>query len=167
MPVYVYVCVCVCVQHFVPLYEPFESFYHHNAYRRIRDCWNRPVASSAGSELELVERVSNDYNWSFKMTSGRQRVINMGSYNYLGFCSPVGPCSDAVEECLRRDAVGVCSSRQTLGTPAVVRQLERKVLSNTHPSPHPTPHPQAICHSYFSNCYSPLCIFYPPISVHP
>ena len=33
---------------FVPLYKDFESFYTRNMYRRIRDCWNRPINSLPG-----------------------------------------------------------------------------------------------------------------------
>ena len=53
-------------QGFVPLYSDFESFYTRNLYMRIRDCWNRPIASVPGAEIDLIDRTSDDYNWTFK-----------------------------------------------------------------------------------------------------
>ena len=44
----------------------FEMFYTRNIYRHIRDCWNRPIASTPGAYTDLVDRVSNDFNWTFR-----------------------------------------------------------------------------------------------------
>jgi hypothetical protein len=54
------------LQDFVPLYQDFENFYTRNLYMRIRDSWNRPICSVPGAKVELVERVSPDYNWTFE-----------------------------------------------------------------------------------------------------
>lgn len=53
-------------QNFVPLYQSYESFYTRNIYTRIRDIFNRPIASVPGSRFELVERISDDYNWTYR-----------------------------------------------------------------------------------------------------
>ena len=45
----------------------FEMFYTRNIYRRIRDCWNRPIASTPGAYTELVDRISDDSNWTFRL----------------------------------------------------------------------------------------------------
>ncbi|XP_023258407.1 serine palmitoyltransferase 3-like, partial [Seriola lalandi dorsalis] len=50
---------------FVPLYQDFENFYTRNLYMRVRDNWNRPVCSLPGPVFDLMERVSDDYNWTF------------------------------------------------------------------------------------------------------
>ncbi|KAL0163899.1 hypothetical protein M9458_039652, partial [Cirrhinus mrigala] len=50
---------------FVPLYQDFENFYTRNLYMRIRDNWNRPICSVPGAKMDLVERVTPDYNWTF------------------------------------------------------------------------------------------------------
>ena len=44
----------------------FERFYTRNMYRRVRDCWNRPISSVPGAHVDVVDRVSEDYNWTFK-----------------------------------------------------------------------------------------------------
>lgn len=60
------VSVCLCLQEFVPLYQDFENFYTRNLYMRVRDNWNRPVCSLPGPVFDLMERVSDDYNWTFR-----------------------------------------------------------------------------------------------------
>lgn len=43
-------------------------------------------------------------------------VINLGSYNYLGFAENTGPCADAASEVAAKYGVGVASTRQEIGT---------------------------------------------------
>lgn len=33
---------------------------------RVRDNWNRPICSLPGPVFDLMERVSDDYNWTFR-----------------------------------------------------------------------------------------------------
>lgn len=54
------------LQDFVPLYQDFENFYTRNLYMRIRDNWNRPICSVPGAKMDVMERVSHDYNWTFE-----------------------------------------------------------------------------------------------------
>lgn len=56
----------LCSQDFVPLYQDFENFYTRNLYMRVRDNWNRPICSLPGPVFDLMERVSDDYNWTFR-----------------------------------------------------------------------------------------------------
>lgn len=42
-------------------------------------------------------------------------VINMGSYNYLGFAENTGPCADAAAEVTLKHGIGVSSTRQEMG----------------------------------------------------
>ncbi len=44
----------------------FERFYTRNIYRNIRDCWNRPVGNCPGAHLDLLDRKSDNHNWTFK-----------------------------------------------------------------------------------------------------
>jgi len=109
---------------FVPLYSSYESFYTRNVYIRIRDCFNRPICSVPGAELELLERKTNDYNWSFYFTGKKIKALNMGSYNYLGFAENNGPCSQAAIKSVHEYGVTSCSSRQELGTLKCQQYLE-------------------------------------------
>nr|XP_056712331.1 serine palmitoyltransferase 3 [Euleptes europaea] len=101
---------------FVPLYQDFENFYKRNLYVRIRDNWNRPICSAPGPQFDLMERVSDDYNWTFRLT-GRtlKNIINMGSYNYLGFAETEPSSIKTVSVVLSQYGAGVCSARQEMG----------------------------------------------------
>uniref|UniRef100_A0A8C2I553 serine C-palmitoyltransferase n=1 Tax=Cyprinus carpio TaxID=7962 RepID=A0A8C2I553_CYPCA len=110
---------------FVPLYQDFENFYTRNLYMRIRDNWNRPICSVPGAKMDLVERETPDYNWTFEHTGNVLKdVINMGSYNYLGFAENTGTCADAASECTVKYGVGVSSTRQEIGNLDKHEELE-------------------------------------------
>lgn len=109
---------------FVPLYQSYESFYTRNVYIRIRDCFNRPICSVPGAEIELLERTTDDYNWSFNYTGNKIKALNMGSYNYLGFAENNGPCSKAAIQSIQDYNVATLSSRQEFGTLKCHKQLE-------------------------------------------
>ncbi|XP_032997902.1 serine palmitoyltransferase 2 [Lacerta agilis] len=110
---------------FVPLYQDFENFYTRNLYMRIRDSWSRPLCSVPGAKVDILERVTHDYNWTFKYTGKVIKgVINMGSYNYLGFAENTGVRKDAVAEVLSQYGSGVCSTRQEMGNLDKHEELE-------------------------------------------
>ncbi|NXR54437.1 SPTC2 palmitoyltransferase, partial [Hippolais icterina] len=113
---------------FVPLYQDFENFYNRNLYMRIRDSWNRPICSVPGAKVDMMERVSHDYNWTFTYT-GRviKDIINMGSYNYLGFAQKTGACQEAAAKVLSQYGAGVCSTRQEMGNLDKHEELEKLV----------------------------------------
>ncbi|NXE47260.1 SPTC3 palmitoyltransferase, partial [Casuarius casuarius] len=115
---------------FVPLYQDFENFYSRNLYMRIRDNWNRPICSVPGPQFDLMERVTNDYNWTFRFT-GRtiKNVINMGSYNYLGFAETDANALKTVTKELEKYGTGICSTRQEMGTLDKHVELEKLVAT--------------------------------------
>uniref|UniRef100_A0A668A3Y6 serine C-palmitoyltransferase n=1 Tax=Myripristis murdjan TaxID=586833 RepID=A0A668A3Y6_9TELE len=101
---------------FVPLYQDFENFYTRNLYMRIRDSWNRPICSVPGGQDGTggTGRVVTD-------------VINLGSYNYLGFAENVGPCADAAADITVKYGVGVASTRQEMGNLDRHEEMEKLV----------------------------------------
>lgn len=113
---------------FVPLYQEFENFYTWNVYTRVRDTLNRPICSVPGATMDLLERTSHDYNWTFEYTGQVVHdVINLGSYNYLGFAENTGPCADAAAAVTKKYGVGVSSSRQEMGNLDRHEEMERLV----------------------------------------
>ncbi|KRX14363.1 Serine palmitoyltransferase 2 [Trichinella nelsoni] len=110
---------------FVPLYSDFEALYTRCVYIRIRDSWNRPICSVPGAEITLLDRVTDDNGWTFRYTGGKTKVINLGSYNYLGFAENTGPCVEEVERSIRKYGIGVCSSRKEAGNMSIHNRLER------------------------------------------
>ena len=109
---------------YVSLFQSYESFYTRNLYFRIRDCFNRPICSQPGVEIDLVERKSKDYNWSFEHTDKKIKVLNMGSYNYLGFAENNGPSSKHAIQSIRDYGVATLSSSQELGVNKMHIELE-------------------------------------------
>ncbi|MBN3309229.1 SPTC3 palmitoyltransferase, partial [Amia calva] len=115
---------------FVPLYQDFENFYTRNLYMRVRDNWNRPICSLPGPLFDMMERVSDDYNWTFRHTGRKiENVINMGSYNYLGFAENNANFLTTVAENLQEYGVGVCSTRQEMGNLDIHKELEDLVAT--------------------------------------
>ncbi|CAG0915682.1 unnamed protein product [Notodromas monacha] len=107
-----------------PLYANFESFFTRHIYRRIRDCWNRPICSVPGCKVLLKDRYTPDNGWTFNFTGTTTECINMGSYNYLGFAENVGPCCRAAAEAIRTEGLTLASSISELGVGRAVRELE-------------------------------------------
>lgn len=72
---------------------------------------------------------------SFRYT-GRvvKDVINLGSYNYLGFAENTGSCATAAGEGTVKFGVGVASTRQEMGECSLVSLAFKDVL------------PQCTCH---------------------
>ncbi|KAG5266893.1 hypothetical protein AALO_G00237470 [Alosa alosa] len=113
---------------FVPLYQDFENFYTRNLYMRVRDNWNRPICSVPGPVFDLMERVTDDYNWTYRLTGKTiKNVINMGSYNYLGFAENNADFLQTVADKLSKYGAGVCGTRQELGNLSIHEELEQLV----------------------------------------
>ncbi|XP_051000885.1 serine palmitoyltransferase 3 [Acomys russatus] len=110
---------------FVPLYQDFENFYKRNLYMRIRDNWSHTVCSSPEPYFDMMEKVSDDYNWTFRHT-GRviKNVINMASYNYLGLAVKYDESMKTVKDSLETYGVGVASTRCEMGTLDIHKELE-------------------------------------------
>jgi len=109
---------------YVPLLVGFESFYFRHAFSPIRDCFDNPICSSPGEHVTIMQRTSTDNNLTLKLTEEKKRVINIGSYNYLGFAQTEGPCFDAAKRTIEELGCGVGSSRTEIGHMAIHEELE-------------------------------------------
>lgn len=118
---------------FPPLYRSFEAFYTRNLYTRIRDCWNRPIGSCPGREIELLDRETKDGGWTYeflKDKDGKQkttRALNLGSYNYLGFAENDGECAESSMEDANKYGSTTSSTRAELGSCDIHEELETLV----------------------------------------
>ncbi|XP_024881966.1 serine palmitoyltransferase 2 isoform X2 [Temnothorax curvispinosus] len=110
---------------YAPLYDNFEKFYLKYVYRRVRDCWNRPICSVPGATVTLKDRVTHDYGWTFQFTGTETQCINLGSYNYLGFAEASGKCADESIKTLKKFGCASCSTRLELGTMPIHDELEK------------------------------------------
>ncbi|KAI9307849.1 pyridoxal phosphate-dependent transferase [Cunninghamella echinulata] len=112
---------------YAPLVSDFDSFYTRRLYVRIRDCWNRPITGVPTRKTLILERESNDFNKTFKLTGRQIECINFASYNYLGFAQNTGPCADAVENIVHQLGITAASTRSEAGTSDLHVYLEKKV----------------------------------------
>lgn len=70
------------------------------------------------------------YVMAFRYTGTSTRVINFGSYNYLGFSQNTGPCAEAVEKSVNELGNAICASRQELGTmPFFVFDINNAIIN--------------------------------------
>lgn len=109
---------------FVTLYQTWESFYHWYIFRRGKDTLYRAINSVPGAEMDVMDRVTDDHYWTFRYTGTSTRVINFGSYNYLGFSQNTGPCAEAVEKSVNELGNAICASRQELGYLQIHKELD-------------------------------------------
>ena len=114
---------------------PFQTgwviFYTRRLYQRIEDCWNRPIAGEASARIDVCvrKRAGRGDSAPLEMTGERQRCLNLGSYNYLGFGGFDANCTPAVERTLKEHGVTGCSSRLECGETSVHVQLEETVAA--------------------------------------
>ncbi|KNE58725.1 hypothetical protein AMAG_04277 [Allomyces macrogynus ATCC 38327] len=112
---------------YAPLVSDFESFYSRRLYKRIRDCFNRPITNVPGRHITVLDRYSTDGNKTFTFTGKTKKCLNLSSYNYLGFAQAEGPCADAVERAVRQYGIAHASPRNEAGTCDLHVQLEALV----------------------------------------
>lgn len=143
------------LQVFAPLLKSFENFFARRLYHRIQDCFSRPVASSPGASIEVLERVSDDgtktlqllgtlddldtdkqremYEKSshfMQVSDGRvaRKCLNLGSYNYLGFADDWNiTCKEEVVGCMEDLPISNSSPRSEYGTTHLHREVEERV----------------------------------------
>lgn len=137
------------------LLKSWDNFFTKRLYHRIQDCFNRPLASSPGAHIRVLERISNDGNKSLDIlgqldnlastfekniyleghyydTVSGDRVVrkclNLGSYNYLGFADDWDiTCRSGVMSSLKNLPLSTSSSRLECGTTSLHKELERLI----------------------------------------
>ncbi|TPX37687.1 hypothetical protein SmJEL517_g00554 [Synchytrium microbalum] len=102
-----------------------EAFLHRHFYPHMQECFHRPITDAPGAYLTLLERVQE--NGEMKLTGETQKVLNLSSYNYLGFAESSGRVVDAVEDAVATYGITVCSPRMELGTLDLHSQVEALV----------------------------------------
>lgn len=106
------------------LYDKFVLFYSRYVYRRIVDCFNRPVTSVPGAIITIKDRDTPDYGWTFNYTGTESTCLNLASYNYLGFGENSGLCTERSLEALEKNGCALCSPGTELGTHKLHQEVE-------------------------------------------
>lgn len=113
---------------YAPIVSGFDTFYQRRLYLRIRDCFHRPVTDVPGRFLTLLDRTSEDYNRTFKINENSHRkVLNLSSYNYLGFAQATGTCADFVQQSIKKYGISTSSSRFEVGSTDLHLEAENLV----------------------------------------
>lgn len=112
---------------YAPLNSDFDNFYIRRLQLRINDCFRRPVTGVPGRFITLLDRKSDNFNLSFKLTGTTTETLNMSSYNYLGFADAEGECADAAEACLKKYGISFCSPRGDSGTSDLHLDVEKQI----------------------------------------
>ncbi|KAI0906743.1 serine palmitoyltransferase [Ustulina deusta] len=112
---------------YAPLNDDFDSFYTRRLKLRIDDVFARTTTGVPGRYINLLDRVSDNFNESYKYLGTTTETLNMSSYNYLGFAQSEGPCANAVEDCVQKYGLSLCSSRADAGTSEFVCEVEKAV----------------------------------------
>ncbi|CAA6667835.1 unnamed protein product [Spirodela intermedia] len=111
-------------QGYAPICLGLEDFYSRRLYRRIQDCFGRPLAGAPDTWIDVVDRHSNDSNKTIQRTADTRRCLNLGSYNYLGFAASDEYCTPRVVDCLKKYSPSTCSVRVDGGTTKLHAELE-------------------------------------------
>lgn len=115
----------------VPLHQSWDNFYTRRLYHRIQDCWSRPISSAPGARINVIQRNSKDNQCTMDLNSNAdedKQMINLGSYNYLGFADDWGAtCRTDVVEALDGFNISCCAARMDAGTTALHAQVETTV----------------------------------------
>ena len=115
---------------YVPILQDFADFFTRRYYHRIDDCFARVVTSNAGAFVDIkVANKSEDLDQNMYYTGETRRVMNLGSYNYLGFGDPDEYCTPKVKEVLNEYGPATCSVRVDGGTTKVHKELEETVAN--------------------------------------
>ncbi|KAI1313773.1 serine palmitoyltransferase [Xylaria venustula] len=112
---------------YAPLNDDFDSFYTRRLKLRIDDAFARTTTGVPGRYINLLDRVSDNFNESYKYLGTTTETLNMSSYNYLGFAQSEGPCANAVENCVQKYGLSLCSSRADAGTSDFICEVEQAV----------------------------------------
>ncbi|KAJ2809550.1 serine palmitoyltransferase component [Coemansia guatemalensis] len=112
---------------YAPMVSDFDSMWTRHFYFRMLDCFNRPIGSVAGGYVKLCERISHDYNRTIHYTGRLQNVLNLASYNYLGFAQGEGVCADRAIKEMAENRLTQSSTRAEAGRTRLLVETEEMV----------------------------------------
>lgn len=121
---------------FQPLLRDMDDFFTRRIYHRLHDCLGRPIMSSPGAWIDVLDREweknpkkwkKHTSRWTLSLTGTHHRCLNLSSYNYLGFGDNEAFCNHEVIEQLKFYGSSVSSSRMESGYTEKHRELEEMV----------------------------------------
>ena len=118
----------------------WKEFFTQHMYRRIEECWGRPIASAPTSQVKVCIRERPQSNFfsqllhgfrPFKLTGEQRTCINMASYNYLGFGGVDKDCTPACVSAIKKYGVSFGTQRADYngGSSQLHLDLEKEVAT--------------------------------------
>lgn len=94
---------------YAPIIDETPAFFRRYLYGRICDCFNRPISSKPGAFMDVMDRDGSDFTCDLRLTNTTTKMLNLGSYNYLGFAD--GVCTPDCVDALKKYGPSVCTPR--------------------------------------------------------
>ena len=118
----------------------WKEFFTQHMYRRIEECWGRPISGAPSREVKVCirERPSSSFIGQllygflpYRLTGEERTCINMASYNYLGFGGIDKECTPACESAIRKYGIsfGSCRGDFIHGSSQLHLDLEKEVAT--------------------------------------
>jgi len=110
-----------------------KGFYVEHVYRRLEDCFSRPITSSPGSVVTVVKRKRVEQEWWYpwkelKLTKDEEVCVNLGSFNYLGFGNVDPNFTPLLMDHIRRDGLSTGATRDNPeGSYEIHQKLEKGI----------------------------------------
>ena len=115
----------------------WKEFFTQHMYRRIEECWGRPISGSPSREVRVCIRerpnsgfISQMFHGflPFRLTGEERTCINMASYNYLGFGGIDKECTPACVAAIRKYGISVGGCRSD-GSLQLHYDLEKEIAT--------------------------------------
>ncbi|KAK9460547.1 pyridoxal phosphate-dependent transferase [Lipomyces oligophaga] len=101
---------------YAALTSDFDSFYTRRLKRRLDDCFSRPTIGVPGRFIRIFDRITHDNCDTFEYLGTTTDILNLSSYNYLGFAQSEGQCADAAIDIIQRYSTSSGGPRAVAGT---------------------------------------------------
>lgn len=121
-------------QGFQPLLRDMDDFFTRRIFHRLHDCLARPIKSSPGCWIDILDRQwepdpkkwkKHTSRWTLSLTGTSHRCLNLSSYNYLGFGDNEAYCNNDVINVLQHYGSSMSGSRMESGYTEKHRELEK------------------------------------------
>jgi len=110
---------------YAPIIDETPAFFRRYLYGRICDCFNRPIQSKPGAFIDVMDRDGSDLTCDLRLSGTHTRMINLGSYNYLGFAD--GKCTPDCVQTLQKYGTSTACTRLSTGNCEIHRECEHLV----------------------------------------
>jgi len=124
---------------YAPIVTGKDDLFHRGMFYRLKDYFHNQLTGQPGAWITLRERrpvgafnfKEQDVEgvWTVKETNNFHHVINLASYNYMGFANNEQFCEKNVISSLKHFGVSPCSVSNEMGTTSLHATFEKRVAT--------------------------------------